>query len=444
MQKTVDKLEKFFWLFLFINPFLDIGNGIFISAMEEIKGLTWEQIGLPVTPSLVIRMVVLLLFGAYIIMQKDKKAFRAILPIGAAWLLSVIGEVIWPPKEFALFTDIQYVARFGYNVVILFVYWSLFRHSRLSKNDLLKKLNSIITFTLTVLSSSILIAYIFGAGYTTYADRFSLRGSRGFFYSGNDITAILMALLPIAMCTFMTLVKKGDNMKRSKQFYYAYAPAATLTTLFVIGTKTAFLSAGVSVVALTLWALVKARKTKDYTLLKRIGIILLIAFAILLILAIVSTSNVFADISESMSIIKKIKDETGGTNALMSGRQNKLAHAFKDYRNGGVYKWLFGVSRGSQIAIIEMDIMEVFCYYGLFGLVCFLLPYVSVGVAFLRRFFRSRDLFSFAVFLALGLCAGYLFIAGHILFSVTSGFYFSLLLLYGKLIYSDDYQNETL
>ena len=164
MQKTVDKLEKFFWLFLFINPFLDIGNGIFISAMEEIKGLTWEQIGLPVTPSLVIRMVVLLLFGAYIIMQKDKKAFRAILPIGAAWLLSVIGEVIWPPKEFALFTDIQYVARFGYNVVILFVYWSLFRHSRLSKNDLLKKLNSIITFTLTVLSSSILIAYIFGAG----------------------------------------------------------------------------------------------------------------------------------------------------------------------------------------------------------------------------------------------------------------------------------------
>ena len=35
----------------------------------------------------------------------------------------------------------------------------------------------------------------------------------------------------------------------------------------------------------------------------------------------------------------------GMTTALLSGRQNKLKEAFTDYREGGVYKWLFGVTR---------------------------------------------------------------------------------------------------
>ncbi len=130
------------------------------------------------------------------------------------------------------------------------------------------------------------------------------------------------------------------------------------------------------------------------------------------------------------------------TTALLSGRQNKLASAFADYRAGGPYKWLFGVTRGSQKAIIEMDVFEVLFYYGLIGAALMLWPYLKLGFGFVFRFFKDCTIWSFATLLSLGLCAAYLIMAGHILFSVTSGFYFSFMLLYGKLLYCRDLKTE--
>ena len=248
MRKAADKLEQFFWLFLWINPFLDIGNGLFIMAMEGLYDKTWEQIDLALTPSLLIRMAVLLLFGLYILIAWDKRALLAMAPIGAVWVLSVVGQFIWPMKRYSLFTDIQYIARFGYNLAALYIYWRVFQHKKLSREKLLARLNNIITFSLAVLSTSILLSYIADMGYTTYADRFGLRGTRGFFYSGNDITAVLMALLPVAVCSFLMLDRRKAG--RTHYFYCAYSPAAVIATLCLIGTKTAFAAVGAAFLGL--------------------------------------------------------------------------------------------------------------------------------------------------------------------------------------------------
>lgn len=112
------------------------------------------------------------------------------------------------------------------------------------------------------------------------------------------------------------------------------------------------------------------------------------------------------------------------------------------FRHGGIYKWLFGITRGSQSVIIEMDVFEVLFYYGLIGAFFMLWPYLKLGFGYVARFFKNCNILSFAVLLSLGLCAVYLIMAGHILFSVTSGFYFSFMLLYGKLLFSKDYQHE--
>ena len=93
MQKVTNKLEEFFWLFLFINPFLDIGNGLFIMLIENLYDRTWEQINLAFTPSLLIRMTVLVLFGLYLLLSWDKRAFLTIVPIGVVWVLSVARQI---------------------------------------------------------------------------------------------------------------------------------------------------------------------------------------------------------------------------------------------------------------------------------------------------------------------------------------------------------------
>ena len=90
-----------------------------------------------------------------------------------------------------------------------------------------------------------------------------------------------------------------------------------------------------------------------------------------------------------------------------------------------------------------MDLFEVVIYYGIFGAVAMLWLYLKLGLEFVWKFFKNirelrYDLMPMAVLVSLGLCAGYLLIAGHILFSVTSGFYFSYMLLFGKITYTED------
>ena len=55
-----------------------------------------------------------------------------------------------------------------------------------------------------------------------------------------------------------------------------------------------------------------------------------------------------------------------------------------------------------------------------------------MALEFLRDLFRRCDVTAFAAFTALALVFGYLLVAGHVLFTVTSGFYFSLTILYAR------------
>ena len=118
----------------------------------------------------------------------------------------------------------------------------------------MQKLGNTFVFSLNLLSLAILIPYLFQVGYSTYADRFGYRGFRGFFYSGNDITAIMMSLLPICICLFMQL---PGNAPRKKWIAYAAAPAFTLVAMCLIGTKTAFIGVGAAVGAPLVYALVR-------------------------------------------------------------------------------------------------------------------------------------------------------------------------------------------
>ena len=103
--------------------------------------------------------------------------------------------------------------------------------------------------------------------------------------------------------------------------------------------------------------------------------------------------------------------------------------------------WIFGIGRGSQESIIEMDVVEVLCYYGIFGVFSMLWIYVSLGFMLVKNFLKNFSFETMMVVTAIVLCTGYMLIAGHILFSVTSGYYFTMMFAYADLLYSKDVQN---
>lgn len=431
MENKVKNLEDFFWMFLLINPVLDILNGIYIYYLDQTYGYIYEEANLSMTPTLVFRMCVLVMFVWYIIQLKDKKSILCALPIGFAWGMSVVSELFFSSSSVALFTDVQYIAKFCYNIGVVFVYALLFRRSSLNHEKLMRKLNDLICYTLLVLSLAILIPYSYGGGLTTYADRFGYRGARGYFYSGNDITAIFMLLLPVVTCYFMS--RKEEEFTRKAKILYTLASSFTCICLCLIGTKTAFISVGVTVIVLLVYSFFGLLRKRGAEPFKRIVMIILITGVVMVGLSFANQS-LFTDISESLNTTSQVVDRDGTVTAIMSGRQDKLHNAVEQYLHSGIAGKIFGIGRGTQEFVIEMDVFEVICYYGIFGFIAMLWIYLKLGFGFVVRFFKNINLMTLGMFLSLLMCSGYLFMAGHVLFSVTSGFYFALMIVYSQIV----------
>lgn len=461
-NRLTKALEKLFWIYLFLNPILDIVNGFFISSTLNVGILDVEFVStLGVTPSLVIRMLFLLIFVIYIFLVHDRYSILTAIPIGLAWALSLLSEYHWT-GGISLFIDAQYMARFCYNVVILMVYTRVFaRRWGYDGNDLLGTLDTVITYTLILLSLSILIPAIFGLGYNTYADRLGYRGNRGFFYAGNDVTAIMALLMPLSIAKALRGREESSRMSGKPRFLFLPALAAALSAnaMLMIGSKTAFIALVFDVLAIFLYTLIRVKRCGSGMLADflRFFAIFLVIFLVLNVISCFQVRSQLAKegelepfrisdifkygtlqaILESANATELIAENEGFENAMFNGRHIKLAEQFAQYRSGGVLVWLFGLGRGSQKVIIEMDLFEVFCYYGIFGFAVMLWLFFKLGIEFFKRFLRKFDLTAFALLLSIGLVVGYLIIAGHVLFSVTSGFYFGFAIIYSRVWFAE-------
>lgn len=435
MSKQIEKLEKFFWFYLILNPILDIVSGIYIQFIT--KGDVYSSASIaPITPSLVIRMAVLLVMAAYILLLRDWKSIKIAIPMGVAWALSVVSEFI-TFGEASIFIDVQYFARFAYNIAVFFVYCHLLERAQLTRAQVIEKIHKYILLSLFLLTVVIVIPYIFGAGHYTYADRFGFRGFRGYYYSGNDITGALMILFPLGAAHYLSL---PPAMTQKKHIITVLPLAMTLLAMVMIGTKTTFLAMAVSLLGIAGYGVVRLVKKDKKAILRVLWLIL----AFILLFMIISGLSMLArntGIADTLKItFQGFADgaEEGADTLFFSGRLKKLAPTFADYQNGGPLTWLFGVGRGSQVETIEMDLCETLLYYGIFGFIAMLWLYLKEGISFIGRAVRQFTVLHLGAFLSLGLCVAYLTIAGHVLFTVTSGFYFAVTLAYARFITGGD------
>ena len=421
--------EKFFMLLLIINPIFDLYTGVYLNIATNIAHMRVYDL---LTPTLIVRMLILLVFAFYILRLRDYKSIIYVSLIGVTFVLTTIGGILFA-ETYSIFAEMTYIARFTYNIAIILVFWRVFQRINWPKEKLLKWLNWVFALTSLIISGSILLAYAARMGFHTYGDRFGFRGSRGFFYSGNDITAVLMVLLPLCFVTYMLMDK---TLPRKHQYFYLLAPATAICALFLIGTNTAYLAIIATVLTFFINALVHKKKQQDKSRLKSFGKIMLATVIVFGVMTAISAANFWLEFRDAIEAMGAHWRENPTLVSLISGRDVKLGLAWADYVAGNPYIWIFGVGRGSQALTIEMDLFEVFIYYGVFGTIIMTYLYLKLGVGFLRKFTKQVDLYSVACFLAVGLTTGYLILAGHVLFTVTSGFYYALILLYAHLYLS--------
>lgn len=445
MSEKTKKLEKFFWFYLILNPILDIVSGLYIQFITG-GNIYNTSTNLPVTPSLIIRMVVLLVMAAYIIMIKDKKAIIAGGVMCLAWALSMVSEYrVISQYDYLFFNtstffiDVQYFAKFAYNIAVFFVYCSLLKRSNLSKEEKIEKINKYIMLSLFLLTVVIVIPYIFGAGHYTYVDAYGYRGFRGFYYSGNDIIGALMILFPIGACYYLSMSQKIMDIKT--HIFCCLTLSMTVLSMLMIGTKTSFIVIVITVASTGIYSVIRLVKKDKNTIVRFVSAILIFVILYALISGLATAIKGYG-MQETLEVtvtgFETITTEQSTEALLFSGRINKLLLALYYYRHGDLFTWLFGVGRGSQLETIEMDVFEVVLYYGVFGAIAMLWLYVKEGFTFVYRFVRRFNIIGFGAFLSLGMCVGYFIVAGHVLFTVTSGFYFTVILAYAKFITSRD------
>ena len=421
-------LERLFLAFLAVSPLLDLAYGLQVYLLNGGAGLlgSHQMAVLPaVSVGLVVRMALLAVMAVYLVMTKDKQAILAGAAVAGAFLISVLGEVL-RGNPFSLKEDVAYIARYSFNIAVFFVYARVI--AGLPGKTARKKLDALFCWTLLAASLGVLAPYLCDIGFYTYADPMGLRGCRGLFFSGNDAVALMMVLLPVILCGILEL----DNLRSLRSCAYLLTASCGVSAMLVLGTKSTFLSIGVTLVGAALYAAIYGVKQRDAVYISRFGVFLLVFAVFFGVISLISGNKIGRSIYASFIFTGEYIEVSGVETAILSGRTMKLIMAWHRFQAALPWSAVTGLGRGTQAVVIEMDVAEMFLYYGIPGGLLMGWTYLKNGVLFLKGLTRRFTLSGWCCALALLLCCGYLFAAGHTLFSVTSGFYFVLILLYAR------------
>lgn len=317
--------------------------------------------------------------------------------------------------------------------MVLIAYSTMLKQDGRGQAWLRESIDKVLSGSLLVLGLGVLVPYMLGMGFYTYADRMGYRGSRGFFYAGNDITAVMMLMLPVVLAGWL---EQKQVRKAGWPWVQAVASAMCLMSMLIIGTKTAFLAVAVTLLAMVGYGLFDGVKGKNWQVIKRLAVVVLLLLALLLLLLLVCENSPLETIWRSFTVTQQLAEKEDLETAVLSGRTNTLDAVMEEFKRGLPLTGLVGIGRGSQEKIIEMDLLEVFFYYGVLGAAAMLWLYLVQGVKTVIDLFRAFSLRNLAVCVALSLCVGYLILAGHTLFSVTAGFYFAFMIVYARLFCS--------
>ncbi len=234
-------------------------------------------------------------------------------------------------------------------------------------------LMGLVRFSYAVLVVNILIKYI-GLGYPAYKS--GEIGAKGFFFAGNEISALLIILSSIIA---FVIWKKGLKIR-----YFAFL-ALNLFAGLTISSKTAIL--GILLVFFTIPFQGKSLKIKKF---------LPLVMAVLVLLPL--TFFLSWKFIQNSSLIVRLEyfyKELDLWTFILSSRNVFLANSYETYLHAyDIVEKIIGVGQTryeylNNLKVVEIDIVDIFFAYGILGLLIFLFMMYFLLVQS-KRFVRSK------------------------------------------------------
>ena len=445
-------MKKINILFFLLLPFVDV-----------ITAVTTRMVNLPVSLGIIIKGLYIALLTIYIIFfSKSKKKKNYIIYIGISAIFTLLYFITKPDliNGSYLFSEITHLFKTFYASILFFGLLVLYDENKLDN----KLVNKIMFYSLATYALLLIIPTITNTNFGSYGAEKNNEGSLGWFFAGNDVSAIMLMLYPFVY----TLIENKLDISNKKSYLYLLLLIPAIASVFIIGTKTSWI--GLIVITLIL-LIINLVKKVDKKIIIVIGSVLLLLIPLTLISP--TVNNTTKDIkeattstNESMNSTTKVETPSATPeckvekmtdviknktlyrilNIGLSGRQNKAYTQLKLYGSSPIFDKFFGIGFTDTNRInncnnekyIELDILDIFVHYGIIGLLIIIYPIVYVIKKFVcDKNIKSKELLTNFIILIMLLLIS--MTAGHIIGYPSSGIY---LILYLLLIYIETQEKK--
>ncbi|MCU5324527.1 O-antigen ligase family protein [Bacillus cereus] len=447
LKQTDNYFPHFLLLFIVFQPILDLLTSFSIYVLH-----------MSATVGIVVRFAFMLLALGYLLLHhKQQGAKKYILYLCLFGIVLAIGLVnnlmVKSPVSFG--EEVKFIMKSVYPIVLLFGY--IIALKELKNNEY--AFHKIITYFLyatLILSISLIAAMVTGTDFQSYPH--SKIGSRGWFFAGNDLSAIFAIMFPIVV---LYSVHKTTSFSK---FYYWIPTVLAMYASIMVGTKVGYGAIVVTLGVALLFSFIEYMMNRKKEGKGSTHFVNTVVAAVVLGGLLVLTPQ--TPIAKNMSIHlqmyeykksvqeekdrkegKVVKEEEHKQGELTDSEMKSLIYSDRDkflkvykqyYKEAPLSQKLFGMGYAgnytTKMKLVEMDFHDLFFAFGIVGFLMYLLPLLYFGIKiFIRIITNFKKLFSVKHMLlasTLVLSLGIGFMSGHVLTAPAVSIFFTVILAY--------------
>lgn len=425
----IDKnMNKIVIIFLFLQPLIDVVTAVMIHTFK-----------IDFTAGILLRVLFLLFMIYYLFFvnqntNRKKSILYIITIIGYIALFSF--HIIYIKKVSVLGNELKNVAKAFYFPILLVCMYEMFK----TKKNIIKPrfLNNLFI----IYGLLVLIPNLLGVGFNSYTVTKS--GSIGWFYTANEISAILSILMPIFI--YILLEKKN-------YFLTILSGIILLYILTSMGTKGPLLSFLIIVFYYLVKYIYDNIKRKKYKVVTITGLVLIGLLSLFILL--IPKTNFYKNIVVHLEFleVKKASDMIQNPKVIdhfiFSERLSFWKKTHTIYHDESITSKILGIgylnfnSQGSM-KMIEMDYIDIFYKHGIVGFFIYMSGFFYMIVKVVKKYFNhtminNRNKIVQAYMLSMVLSIVLSLLTGHVILSPSVSIFVALIL---NLLYNELYKGE--
>lgn len=296
----------------------------------------------------------------------------------------------------------------------------------------------------TIYATIMIIARVTGTHIPTY-DSNPNWGHTGWFYSGNEISALMSMFYPI---TIYFCSKYENKLMKYSLVVVTYG-------LLTIGTKTSFVAIVVTLTSILIFEIIMYFAKKQ-ELSKKMLFTIFMLIVVVLASAPYSPSMTFiadrfekakVEAESNVNITKEESNKLVYNTFIFNGREVYIDNQLDEYKKAPIQEKIFGlsdskkvISEEGQIGIVERDLYDLLFTYGIFGVVVYFIPMLIIIWNFVKKVFSNFkeecNEKNLIMVISIVLTLGISYIAGHVLLAPTVSLF--LAVIFSKLNYEID------